>query len=462
MKKNRYEIFSLLIWAISMIFSACTFEENTRDQVLKSQNRLTINSQLRIESQNVSILSFEAIKGKTPKMILRPSGLDFSLKVFSKSCHPIALDFELQHYHRIPTQLHEWQYGFSALPLEQGFLNNLSPMISFKSSQVRDDFYPIFDSREIFIEPDCIGSSILDVNCFNAQSNAWRLYLERQPYFAYTYAKSEFEETDSNVNMNEILNVNTSQEVACTQFSNIEAVVEHRFENTNVNRWIVLNNLIDLDSANREKLLAKLSSLSPDFLILNGDSYLDEIFEHVDSIGIPWFSVIGDRDLADVDDYLKAIGTNAMYIDIDQIRIVLIDTADQEISNTQYTFLEKAISSNQAKTKLPPQIKLVFSHIPPMSKHDSDLQFHYRPDAARVIELCNQKNVDLWFTSHNLRDEAQDMYHQSHRFRKIQHGIAKQITLFEKTTECQTSQDWEILAITQEKICVRYQKIELD
>ena len=97
-----------------------------------------------------------------------------------------------------------------------------------------------------------------------------------------------------------------------------------------------------------------------------------------------------------------------------------------------------------------------------MSKHDSDLQFHYRPDAARVIELCNQKNVDLWFSSHNLRDETQDMYHQSHRFRKIQQGLAKHITLFEKTTECQITQDWEVLAITQQNTCVRYQKIELE
>jgi hypothetical protein len=450
-------IFNFWLWASLLI--ACDFEENARDQILKTQNQLQINAQTRIESENVSILSIEEKTGEISKLKIRPSGLDFSIKVFSKSCRPTMLDFELKHYHRNMKQTHVWQYGFNKLTLEQDFLNDLTPVLSFKEKDINDDFYPLFDTREIFIQNDCTESISLDEDCLNLQSKAWRLYLERQPYFAYTYALSEVDSNTTNT-ANTMRN-ETQEKVACTQFSTIESVVKHDFQQQDVKRWIVVHNLIDLSVQDRLILFNQIKLLSPDFLILNGDSYSKEIFTQVDDIGLPWFSIIGDRDLKNVTAYLNEIGTNALKIDIDHIRLIFIDTADQEISNTQYDFLEDALRSNQKITNEPPKIKLIFSHIPPMTKHNDDDQFHYRIDATRVLSLCSQYQVNLWFSSQNPRDEYEDLLISNSHFRLIQQGKARQFTLFEKSSICTDTNDWTILANDENQSCVKYQQMTL-
>ncbi len=437
---------SILIYCWILLFS-CSDSTSDRSDLILSQSSVVIDEHLKLEGNNAVIIQSD----QNPYLFkIRPTGLNFKIKLFSNHCQKQKLNFQLNHFYRGPYQKHQWFYYLENYPVETEVISEiLDPFLQLESNQ--NQKYELSPSKEIFIKENCVMG-----DCVDLDAKAWQLEIQTQPYFAQTIALSDEGQWDDLVQ--------ESPKTACVNLSNQNVIVEHQFEQKQVKKWVVLSNLLSLNMTEFDLMLEKIRALGVDFLVINGDFVSEEVLDRIDRFALPWFATLGDRDLGHLSLFMKTVGSTATAFDFSVVRLILLDTVSKTLSKTQYSFLENALDAVYFDQEdldplyqQKPLIKIVMSHIPPMSEEITDEQFDYQIDSARTIQLAKKQNVDIWLSSHNHKSSTKVFYHNQHDFSLVQQGKIGEFLLFELQEECLDGEHDGWVVFREENACVRYQ-----
>ncbi len=153
-------------------------------------------------------------------------------------------------------------------------------------------------------------------------------------------------------------------------------------------------------------------SASPRFAVISGDftesgnraSFIEMTDNLDEKLAIPWFGTLGDKDVKGTANigYLGVIGASSYAMDLDTIRLIVLDSADAGLSSGDHSNLQAWLGRAAlwwAGDPSPPA-RLVITHVPPFDpigvRGDA---FRSRGEAARLVASLQRGAVDQVITS---------------------------------------------------------------
>ena len=177
----------------------------------------------------------------------------------------------------------------------------------------------------------------------------------------------------------------------------------------------ILSNL-SIANEDFEKLGTSWSAHGVDFIVFTGDttsrgsiaegkSFVDALKSHTQ---IPWFHTLGDRDINGTlaDDYIDFLGASSLAFDLEQIRYILLDSANGGLKEPDW-LLDAWFSSTDYQTNAKPMKRFVFTHFPPFAANGSNReQFQHIADAADLVQRLEESETVALFTGQSRNEQT--------------------------------------------------------